>query len=365
MVVFLCSYCNASLRKNIVEKHFYCCRGCTTVSCMDCHKDFDKISFKSHTSCLTEEEKYDKLRVSQSKAGSNKQQQWTSLVQEVISKTAVQDPLLCQVMQELQSSENLPRKKQKFLNFMRSKYRRLRPDQVEQIWEILDTAASGCKSGVDSEPPTKRRNLNCEKIDSSTLGTAAPSFSFTTYIRRLLKDVDGALSLVELKTKLYSVYKASVSTSSCRLSSQEFEQRLLDAISSRKSISYSEADGMVRLLTRTPNEDSMQQGVDLALEVPTHIAPSGTKVETLFNGSVRKTLSDWVVDILQANGGHLRLKKLHKQLLSTFSNEVTATEDQMTMEQLQHRLEKRLQKATRFTLSDDGKFVMLIQNGTS
>ncbi|GAA52789.1 hypothetical protein CLF_108814, partial [Clonorchis sinensis] len=51
-------------------------------------------------------------------------------------------------------------------------------------------------------------------------------------------------------------------------------------------------------------------------------------------------------------------------LLSTFSNEVTATEDQMTMEQLQHRLEKRLQKATRFTLSDDGKFVMLIQNGT-
>ncbi|TGZ62339.1 hypothetical protein CRM22_007479 [Opisthorchis felineus] len=365
MVVFLCSYCNASLRKSVVEKHFHCCRGCTTVSCMDCHKDFDKISFKSHTSCLTEEEKYDKVRVSQSKAGSNKQQQWTSFVQKVISKSAVQDPLICQVMQELQSSENLPRKKQKFLNFMRSKYRRLRPDQMEQIWEILDAAASECKSGVDSEPPTKRRNLNCEEADSPTLRTVAPSFSFTKCIRRLLKDVGGALSLVELKTKLYSVYKASVSTSSCRLSSQEFEKQLLDAISSRRCILYSEADGMVRLLARTPNEDSMLQGVDLDLEIPDHIAPSGKRVETIFNGSVRKTLSDWVVDILQANGGHLRLKKLHKQLFSTFSNEITTTEDRMTMEQLQHRLEKRLKKATRFTLSDDGKFVMLIQNGTS
>ncbi|KER19403.1 hypothetical protein T265_15553, partial [Opisthorchis viverrini] len=192
-----------------------------------------------------------KLR-KQSKAGSNKQQQWTSVVQNVISKSAVQDPLLCQVMQELQSSENLPRKKQKFLNFMKSKYRRLRPDQVEQIWEILDS-------------------------------------------------------------QLYSLYKASVSTSCCRISSQEFEQQLLDAISSRKTISYSEADGMVRLLAKTPNEGSMLQGVDLTLEIPNHITSSGTNVETLFNGSIRKTLSDWVVDILQANGGHLRLKKLRKQ----------------------------------------------------
>lgn len=357
MVVFLCSSCNESLRKNVVEKHFYHCRGCKTVSCMDCHTDFNKTSFKSHTSCITEKEKYDKLRASEITNGSKKQQQWTAFVQEVLNRTIIQDPSICQVMRDLQSSENLPRKKPKFQNFMKSKYRRLRPDQVDQIWEILSTARSKDESNVVPVPPTKKRALDCENSNNSVIETATPSFSFTKTARRLLKEANGTLSLTKLNAKIYSVYKTSAPCSHSQLPLQEFKEQLLNVIESKKSFSHSKDDDMVHLLPKETTNTS--RDVDLDQETPNHIDSSGTKDELVVGGSAEGTLSERVVDILQENEGQLRFKKLLKQLFNTFSNDTT-----ITMEKLQHRLEKRLKKANHFTLSEDGKFVVLIHNGT-
>lgn len=41
-----------------VDKHCMQCRGCWTLTCVDCSKDFHGEEFRAHTSCMSEAEKY-------------------------------------------------------------------------------------------------------------------------------------------------------------------------------------------------------------------------------------------------------------------------------------------------------------------
>ena len=59
MVTFVCQVCNATLRKNQVNRH--CegqCPNAWTFECIDCGKAFHGFEFQSHNSCKTEAEKY-------------------------------------------------------------------------------------------------------------------------------------------------------------------------------------------------------------------------------------------------------------------------------------------------------------------
>ena len=40
MVVFICEVCNATLKKNQVDKHCFKCRSCQSVTCVDCSVTF-------------------------------------------------------------------------------------------------------------------------------------------------------------------------------------------------------------------------------------------------------------------------------------------------------------------------------------
>jgi cell growth-regulating nucleolar protein len=60
MVYFQCELCIETLKKKQVERHHFSCRGAKMYSCLTCHNLFDLESIKPHTSCVTEEEKYQK-----------------------------------------------------------------------------------------------------------------------------------------------------------------------------------------------------------------------------------------------------------------------------------------------------------------
>ncbi|AQZ14657.1 YCR087C-A [Zygosaccharomyces parabailii] len=58
MVTFNCEVCNATVPKKNSEKHYYKCPD-AYYTCIDCSKTFeDGVSYKQHTQCLTEDEKY-------------------------------------------------------------------------------------------------------------------------------------------------------------------------------------------------------------------------------------------------------------------------------------------------------------------
>ncbi|XP_052100948.1 cell growth-regulating nucleolar protein-like [Mytilus californianus] len=140
MVVFTCSQCNESLKKNQVEKHFQTrCRNCNMISCVDCGKDFWGDSYVEHIKCISEEEKYSgknyKPKANANK-GEVKQEQWLEKVQIAIDK-CITNPRLKGVLERMKDYPNIPRKKAKFENFvsnsMNVRDRRL----VGEVWDLL------------------------------------------------------------------------------------------------------------------------------------------------------------------------------------------------------------------------------------
>ncbi|KAG5473806.1 hypothetical protein LSCM1_04436 [Leishmania martiniquensis] len=57
MVSFTCNYCQDVVKKPKVQSHASTC-GCEAFTCVDCMHVFDLHTVKGHTSCVTEEEKY-------------------------------------------------------------------------------------------------------------------------------------------------------------------------------------------------------------------------------------------------------------------------------------------------------------------
>ena len=59
MVTFICDLCQASLKKQQVEKHYLTkCRDAWTFTCLDCRKTFAGEDYKKHSECKTEKEQY-------------------------------------------------------------------------------------------------------------------------------------------------------------------------------------------------------------------------------------------------------------------------------------------------------------------
>ncbi|KAJ2880048.1 hypothetical protein IWW38_006014 [Coemansia aciculifera] len=57
MVSFVCNYCQATLKKPKLDQHLQRCYN-ATFSCIDCNTDFAGDTYRQHTACMTEEQKY-------------------------------------------------------------------------------------------------------------------------------------------------------------------------------------------------------------------------------------------------------------------------------------------------------------------
>ncbi|CAI4056847.1 uncharacterized protein SKDI_03G1440 [Saccharomyces kudriavzevii IFO 1802] len=75
MVTFNCEVCNDTVPKKNTEKHYYRCPD-AYYTCIDCSKTFDDgVSYKNHTSCISEDEKYQKALYKGNKKQKQKQKQ--------------------------------------------------------------------------------------------------------------------------------------------------------------------------------------------------------------------------------------------------------------------------------------------------
>lgn len=61
MVYFECDCCNETLKKKQVKTHYTnSCRNSNSFSCLTCHNHFNRETIIPHTSCISEEQKYQK-----------------------------------------------------------------------------------------------------------------------------------------------------------------------------------------------------------------------------------------------------------------------------------------------------------------
>lgn len=89
MVTFNCEVCNATVPKKNTEKHYYRCPD-AYYTCIDCSKTFgDGVSYKQHTTCITEDEKYQKALY---KGNGKKQKQQQKQQQVKLASPVVSEP---------------------------------------------------------------------------------------------------------------------------------------------------------------------------------------------------------------------------------------------------------------------------------
>ncbi|RHX97751.1 hypothetical protein DYB25_005374 [Aphanomyces astaci] len=151
MVFFVCEGCNETLKKNKVDAHASRCKNCWAVTCVDCQVVFKGNDYAVHTTCISEAQKYEGALYQGPKlskqAKKNPQERWMDLVQ---SSTAP-DPKVNQALQRIAGYDNVPRKKPKFLNFVKNSIGFTGVE--DQLWTFLETEFNKLK---DTEAAAKR-----------------------------------------------------------------------------------------------------------------------------------------------------------------------------------------------------------------
>lgn len=131
------------MKKGQVEKHLVICRNCSSLSCMDCGKDFLGDSYKSHLKCITENEKYGgKAFEAKANKGDVKQQQWIQRIQEVLKKPNISNNIRS-ILNQMSTFDNIPRKKVKFQNWVRNSLKVFDQGVQDEVWEIFAEAQKG------------------------------------------------------------------------------------------------------------------------------------------------------------------------------------------------------------------------------
>lgn len=153
MVFFTCNACGESLKKAQVDKHVGMCRGCQVLSCIDCGKDFWGDDYKNHLRCISEDQKYGgKGFEAKANKGEVKQQQWIQRIQEAMNKPGI-SPKIKDILSQVSSYDNVPRKKAKFQNWMKNSLRIHTPTLHDQVWEIFSAATSNAPGAEKPQPP--------------------------------------------------------------------------------------------------------------------------------------------------------------------------------------------------------------------
>mmetsp|Transcript_3439 Transcript_3439/g.3873 ORF Transcript_3439/g.3873 Transcript_3439/m.3873 type:complete len:252 (+) Transcript_3439:98-853(+) len=141
MVFFSCDGCGDILKKNQVDGHASRCRRCDSVSCVDCSVSFWGDDYRSHTSCISEAERYEKKLAKPKKR--NPQEDWMLLIENCASHAPSH---LRHYISTMSSLDNIPRKEKQFVNFA-SNSLQLRGSNkkiVDEIWNFLKQEREKC-----------------------------------------------------------------------------------------------------------------------------------------------------------------------------------------------------------------------------
>lgn len=159
MVYFVCEGCNETLKKAQVEKHALRCRQCHAVTCVDCSQTFYGNDFESHTTCISEAEKYEGSLYKAKKATKQSPQEaWMSVVEEAARTATKAPPSIQSHLSRLCDFGNVPRNQKKFGNFVKNSLRIFSDQVIDMIWKHLEdlrVKSSATESESESAvPPT-------------------------------------------------------------------------------------------------------------------------------------------------------------------------------------------------------------------
>ncbi|XP_071568222.1 uncharacterized protein [Temnothorax nylanderi] len=172
MVVFTCNHCGDPVKKPKVAVHYQMCRNAPFLTCVDCHKDFRDDEYVAHTKCITEAERYgakDYVPKPGANKGERKQQEWINVVNNLLNGTVNLSNAERSFLNILSNYDNVPRKKAKFLNFVRNAIgNRANVTVVESVWDKMENAHKQNQQ-VSTKTPEKDTVQNQEQSNADEM----------------------------------------------------------------------------------------------------------------------------------------------------------------------------------------------------
>ena len=137
--------------------------------------------YRSHTSCLTEVERYEKRDPAKRKATKQTPQEaWMELLADSVAGAPTH---LRQHLSEISARDNVPRKEKQFRNFVANSMR-ISKSTVDQIWNYLkelkdkqQAAKEAQKLAEESQKKEKEESSKSEKVATDKPKAAEPSES--------------------------------------------------------------------------------------------------------------------------------------------------------------------------------------------
>jgi len=148
MVYFTCNACGEQVKKPQVEKHCNKCRRCEVLTCIDCLKDFYGDEYKTHTQCMSEAQRYSKEgrtgwdpTAGQGNKGEKKQAMWMGKLRELLDSATDIEPAVRNIVDQILDHENIPRKRPKFINFVKNIMRnKASMSNIDKTWDLFSQA---------------------------------------------------------------------------------------------------------------------------------------------------------------------------------------------------------------------------------
>lgn len=208
------------MKKAEIERHVYSC-GSKLYNCIDCNKEFRDDEYKLHIKCLTESERYESKSsyVTKANKGELKQNAWLEKVANAVSVFRG-SPRAKTLLEKLTDFPNVPRKKPKFMNFMRNSFRSygVTDAMLNEIWTVIEKM-----DAAQAQPqPQAVQKRPLEKVEEESVSVtkkvkedeeAAPEFDWLAEIRQECAKKDKhEIKLNKLEKKIFKKYKKSLGT---------------------------------------------------------------------------------------------------------------------------------------------------------
>nr|CDS31931.1 STE20 serine:threonine protein kinase [Hymenolepis microstoma] len=290
MVFFVCSKCNASLRKKQVHQHFLTCRP-VDVSCVDCSKSFNQQSYSAHTTCISEKEKYDSANFKHAvPKGAAKQDNWTSAVHSKLRTYNAPSGVPTLMKKKLLESTNIPRKKAKFENFLSTSFRFAKQHDIDALWKCIsqqDNVEISNSIAKESNDSTKSETFNCTNgsvsqkddndfgsVDPDPKDSGNPNEEYKKIHKRFRKIIKSVLNLRAKPLKAKKLRKMAIADFKASkhydktIHSDKFLESLLGAVleNSRRFVLSEDKQKKLRQTEEKPKRKALPsiviQGVD-------------------------------------------------------------------------------------------------------
>ena len=146
--------------------------------CKSCHNEpllihmylifFSENEYVTHTKCITENERYGGkgfIQKPNANKGERKQQEWIHVVQNLLNTSTNLTSAERNILNNLSKFENIPRKKAKFLNFIRSVFgNRVNMTVIENLWTKMEESFKGSMATDQPQPTNELSKLFLNKI---------------------------------------------------------------------------------------------------------------------------------------------------------------------------------------------------------